>query len=331
MADTKGVGPEGPIQPTGSREKRLPSDPEAFQKKLEKAGETDPEQKKKRRQREEEAEEISDKMKEAQKAGRTKDTIAPFEISKKLTAKPSLEKGSPTAGASHLEAPPLTDEIDTESLFWEEEEFEMPPPSEEKGAANAKGGVAPFKGGALEKAGTSEEVEVSPLSMEEAKKKQAKEEEAAALAKAAEGVITQPPAPTAEITAPPPLTGASPFAQLSPAVLALFEKIAGVMTVMTQSGVTETTVSLTSNQFQGSPFFGAEIVIREYSTAPKQFNVEVRGTVEAVAQFQAHIPYMESAFRSGKYNFGIHRIETSVKKIEEEPVSRDKKDKEKEG
>ena len=55
MGSAKQVsGPEGPIQPTGVREKRLPSDAEAFQKALDKVGEADPEQKKKQRQKEEE-------------------------------------------------------------------------------------------------------------------------------------------------------------------------------------------------------------------------------------------------------------------------------------
>ena len=106
--------------------------------------------------------------------------------------------------------------------------------------------------------------------------------------------------------------------------------MAGVMTVMTQSGITETSISLTSDQFSGSHFYGAEIVIREYSTAPKQFNIEVRGSAAAVAQFQGSIPYIESAFRTGNYKFGIHRLETSILRIEDEPVSGEKEDNEKE-
>ena len=334
MADTKSVGPEGPVQPTGSREKRLPSDAEAFQKKLEKAGEADPEQKKKRRQQEEEVEEISDKMKEAKKAARTKDMIAPFEIGKKLAAKPSLDKGAPTAETVSAQiTPPMAEEIDAETQFWEEDEFELPPTeaiSEEKGAPpTAHKPFASKEAPPLEKEGKKGEVEVAPISIEEAKKKRGeKEEKEAALKPPSEEVITAPPPPLPEITPPSPPTETTPYAQLSPAVLALFERIAGVMTVMTQSGVTETTVSLTSDQFKSSPFYRAEIVIREYSSAPKQFNIEVRGNAEAVAQFQANIPYLESTFRTGKYNFGIHRLETSIQKIEEEPVSRDKEDKE---
>ena len=332
MADTKGVGPGGPVQPTGATGKRLPSDPDAFQKKLEKAGETDPEQKKKRRQQEEEIEELTDKMKEAKKADRTKDTIAPFETGKKLAAKPSLNKGAPTAETVAANVPPPTDEIDTESQFWEEDEFEVPPlqnaEEEGKGAAT-KGPIGPKEGAPLEKVGKKGEADVTALSIEDAKKKSAKEEAAAATTKKpSEEMIAAPPTATPEISAPPPPTEATPYAQLSPAVLALFEKIAGVMTVMSQSGITETTVSLTSDNFKGSRFFGAEIVIREYSSAPKQFNIVVRGSAEAVAQFQANIPNMEAAFRAGKYNFGIHRLETSVKRIEDEPVSRDKEDKE---
>lgn len=335
MANTKGVGPEGPIQPTGSREKRLPSDPEAFQKKLDKAGETDPEEKKKRRQKEEETEEITDKMKEADKAARTKDMIAPFEINTVLSAKPSLDKGAPTtAAASGPITPPLTNELDDETQFWEEEDFDVLSqsttlPKEQRAAIATPQGS---KGGAvhLEKGGKKGEAHVAPLSFEEALRKRGEKE--------SKGVITSPlfsdkmataPIVAAPDIAPPPtLIEATPYAHFSPAVLALFERLVGVMTVMTQSGVTETTISLSSDQFKSSSFFGSEIVIREYSTAPKQFNVEVRSNPEAAAQFQANIPNMELAFRNGKYNFGIHRLETSIKRIEDEPVSRDKKDKE---
>lgn len=332
MANTKGVGPEGPIQPTGAREKRLPSDPEAFQKKLEKAGETDPEQKKKRRQQEEEVEELSDKMKEAAKAAKSKDLIAPFEVGKTLSAKPSTVKGSPVAESTTAEvAPPPTEEIDTETQFWEEGEFELP---EEAGLPSEKlplppGQFIPSKGELLlakEKKGP--EAEVAPLSFEEAKRKRLEEQAKEAAIKAAPLEMLGVPTASAPTITPPPST-VTPYAQLSPTVLALFERIAGVMTVMTQSGVSETTVSLTSAQFKSSIFYGTEIVIREYSTAPKQFNVEVRGSEEAVALFQANIPYIESSFRTGNYNFGIHRLETSIKRIEEEPVKGDKEDKEK--
>lgn len=333
MASTKGVGPEGPIQPTGAREKRVPSDPDAFQKKLEKAGETDPEQKKKRRQQEEVVEELSDKMKEAAKAAKSKDMIAPFEVGKTLSAKPSTLKGVPVAETTgEAVAPPPSEELDTETQFWEEGEFELPkePAQPSEKLPLPPGQLIPSKGGlpgAKEEKGL--EVEVSPLSFEEAKRKRSEEKAKEAALKAAPLEMPGAPVAFAPEIAPPPPSEVTPYAQLSPTVLALFERIAGVMTVMTQSGVTETTVSLTSASFKSSVFYGAEIVIREYSTAPKQFNVEVRGSEEAVAQFQANIPYIESSFRTGNYNFGIHRLETSIKRIEEEPVKGDKEDQEK--
>ena len=340
MTDT--IGPKGPILPTGSREKRIPSDPEAFQKKLEKADKTDPDQKKKRRQEEEEVLELTDKMKEADKAARPKDTIAPFEANTKLATKPSLDKGAPTSEAASAQiTPPPTDEIDTETQFWEEEELKLPQqpaaaPEETKPTAKAplgaKEGPPPLEKEGAPPLGKKAEAEAAPLSFEEAMRKRGEKEDkgAAAPALSHEAMAAAPLPPAPEITPPPAPVETSSYAHLSPAVLALFERIAGVMTVMTQSGVTETTVSLTSDQFKSSHFFGAEIVIREYSTAPKQFNIEVRGNEEAVAQFQANIPNLESAFRTGKYNFGIHRLETSIKRIDDKPVAREKEDKEKE-
>ncbi len=397
MGDTERVGPQGPLQPSGAREKRLPFEPEAFQKKLEKASEADPEQKKKRRQKEEEVEEVTDIIKEAAKKTRTKDTFAPFEVKKGLSPKASLSRGSPKVEKTPpQEIPPPTDELDADSMFWDEGEIhleerpplpiekellpptvekekpplpiekgalplptekEIPPPTVEKeklplpiekGAlplptekerlpptvekeAPIRGAIAPpAKPAPAPSAAEELKVFVPPLKVEEAKRKKGVKEEVQALPSPIEEVAAPPTLAPPLIAPPPPVVETTPYMQLPPQALALFEKMVGVMTVMVQSGVRETTFTLTAEPFKGSHFFGAEVVIREYSTAPMQYNVELKGSQEAVAQFQANIPYMESALRTGGYNFGIHRIETSLKRIEEEPVSREKKERERE-
>lgn len=118
------------------------------------------------------------------------------------------------------------------------------------------------------------------------------------------------PAPPQEITAPVPLT--APYLHLSTAMLDLFDRMVGVLTVMDSSGIKETTIHLTAPQYATSVFFGAEIVLTEYSTAPKTFNIELKGSPQAMALFQGNANELAAAFQGGNYSFRINRIETSL-------------------
>jgi hypothetical protein len=111
-----------------------------------------------------------------------------------------------------------------------------------------------------------------------------------------------PPAPTLE-TLPP-------YAHLDPQVMELFDRMAGVMTVMQTSGITETTITLNAPQFASSVFFGTQIIIQEFSTAPKAFNIQLNGTPQAVALFQGNADDLMAAFQAGNYNFRVNRLET---------------------
>ncbi|PWU13341.1 MAG: hypothetical protein C5B45_06235 [Chlamydiae bacterium] len=97
----------------------------------------------------------------------------------------------------------------------------------------------------------------------------------------------------------------------------LFDRIAGVMTVMDLSGITTTELTLSGEEFASSVFYGARITITEYSTAPKAFNVQLSANPEAVALFQGNMPNLLANFASGNYTFRIHRLETNV---EERPL-----------
>lgn len=97
----------------------------------------------------------------------------------------------------------------------------------------------------------------------------------------------------------------------------LFDRMAGVMTVMELSGTTETELTLSGEEFASSVFYGARITITEYSTAPKAFNVQLSANPEAVALFQGNMPNLLANFASGNYAFRIHRLETNV---EERPL-----------
>ena len=115
---------------------------------------------------------------------------------------------------------------------------------------------------------------------------------------------TTPPSPT------------PPYAYLHPQVLELFERMVGVMTIATYNGATETTISLNSPQFASSVFYGAQIIIREYSTAPKVFNIELLGNEQAIELFQGNAEDLMAAFQSGNYTFRVNQLQTGLLRSE---------------
>jgi hypothetical protein len=124
-----------------------------------------------------------------------------------------------------------------------------------------------------------------------------------------------------------PLPFFSPFSNtsstvqssLSPQIQALFEKMASTMIVMETSGETETTLFLDGPQFASSVFFGTKITIREFSTAPKAFNVEIVASPVAINTIDPCKNDLLSAFQNSHFNFSIHRFETYLHN-EERPV-----------
>jgi hypothetical protein len=109
---------------------------------------------------------------------------------------------------------------------------------------------------------------------------------------------------------PPASATPAPYIYLHPTVLEYFERSVSTITVMMSTGVTETTVSL--HEQSNSIFAGAKITIREFSTAPKAFNIEFTANPEAVAIFQSNVDDLMAAFQSGGYNFKVNRIETRI-------------------
>ncbi|MCI0381458.1 MAG: hypothetical protein L0207_00165 [Chlamydiae bacterium] len=109
---------------------------------------------------------------------------------------------------------------------------------------------------------------------------------------------------------------------LPPQMIELFERMVGVMTVMNLSGITETTIHLTSPQFSNSIFYGSQIVISEFTTAPKAFNVEFKGSPQSIALIQRYSPEILATFAAGNYNFSVNRIETSLLGAGKPPVKK---------
>jgi hypothetical protein len=111
--------------------------------------------------------------------------------------------------------------------------------------------------------------------------------------------------------APPQASETLPsYTNLHPQVMEIFDRMVGVMTVMNMTGMTETTLTLNAPQFASSVFFGTQIIIQEYSTAPQAFNIQLNGTPQAVALFQGNVDDLMAAFQAGNYNFRVNRLET---------------------
>lgn len=126
----------------------------------------------------------------------------------------------------------------------------------------------------------------------------------------------------AELPTPPPFLGASaPFslesaaASLAPLHSSLplaMEKMIGTLILMHCTGETHTTLCLDQPQFANSPFFGTQITIKEFSTAPKAFNIEIISNPASLLSIQKGSETLLSLFAKGDFGFSVHRLEISA-------------------
>lgn len=141
--------------------------------------------------------------------------------------------------------------------------------------------------------------------------------------------------PVAALTGPSEGTSKAASSQsiaLSAEIEALFEKMAGTMLLLSSSNETETTLFLDTPQFDHSPFYGTRITIKEFSTAPRAFNVEIATSSVALAHLNAHKSALLAAFAKGDFNFSIGRLDTEIQQADrplfhrKEAVSKDKEE-----
>jgi hypothetical protein len=104
---------------------------------------------------------------------------------------------------------------------------------------------------------------------------------------------------------------------ISPAIAAaqiseLFKEMVGAMTHSMETGIQETVLTLDAPQFSKSLFYGAKITITEYSTAPKIYNIQFSASPEAVKVFQVSAAELLAAFKNGKFDFEVNRIDTEL-------------------
>jgi hypothetical protein len=125
------------------------------------------------------------------------------------------------------------------------------------------------------------------------------------------------PSITAETHSTPSIEAASSLSRSTLEIEALFEKMASTMLVMTSTEESETTLYLDSPQFSSSAFFGTRITIKEFSTAPKIFNIEIASHPSALNLLTTHKDALLAAFESHKLPFAVHRLDTELHGIED--------------
>lgn len=344
MADVSRItGPTGPKEP--NKDKRL-ADEQKFKElmKVQKVGEVDEEQKKKRKRKDEaETESKADTDEAAAAQARAKPPLeGPPQKSLKIDGPSAPAKATPPPAPPPAQTPPPeeTNYMEEESFMdtlpsadlssqkGQGEETTQPPPAppaehkptpRDKKAEGAKiraassAKEADLRAAALRKKKAEDEAaevsQSSPTPLQQEGKKGGKEKKT----EEAHGVSGMQPGVAAPLTGTPSTpTAPAPYTQLHPMVLDLFERMVGVMTVMSTAGITETTVTLSSPQYANSVFFGAQIIIKEYSTAPKAFNIQIITNAQGAALVQAYADDLMAAFRTGNYNFKVNRLEAGL-------------------
>ncbi|MBI2811214.1 MAG: hypothetical protein HYX67_10345 [Candidatus Melainabacteria bacterium] len=185
--------------------------------------------------------------------------------------------------------------------------FEQMGKGGEKGSGQGEKKAEELAEEEAEALGTGAPGQPTPFSqaMEEGKTKKVEDKDAAGLTGAP--VSGEPLVAPQALPAPESLPA---YTTLTPQVMEMFDRMVGVMTVMNMTGMTETVITLNSPQFASSVFFGSQIIIQEFSTAPKAFNIQLNGSQQAVALFQGNTDDLMAAFQAGNYNFRVNRLET---------------------
>jgi hypothetical protein len=168
------------------------------------------------------------------------------------------------------------------------------------------------KPGGVEEVEAEEQIitPITPLPSSDYIQKEKKEEEGAIEGiSGAAGQMAPPPAPIPSPEAAAPI---NPYAYLHPDVMDLFDRMVGVISVMSTGGVTETVVTLNTPKFASSVFFGSQIIIHEYTSAPLAYNIQINGTPEALSLFQGNVDDLMAAFQYGNYAFRVNRLETGL-------------------
>ncbi|MFZ4773052.1 MAG: hypothetical protein ACOYK9_03575 [Chlamydiia bacterium] len=118
----------------------------------------------------------------------------------------------------------------------------------------------------------------------------------------------QTPPMVVEQATGPSLSSSPAYAQFSPQMFALFQKLVGMMTVMQFQGKTTTSITLNIPQ---SALNGAKIQIEHFDTAPHSFNIQFFGSPESQQIFSANLSGLEQQLKTTLPQFDI-RVRTPL-------------------
>ena len=315
MADVTKI--PGPVPNEPSRESRqIKPGTDKFKDlmKIDKSGERE----KKKKKRQEESEEDTkaelrtgsatpDKVSEAKKPAEFKKIQAVGESEKRQSM---AQKRAEESAAAEEAAAAQANQKKIESLNLEKIE---PSSVEKKGATAYQGKIEQEeiieeKTAAVEE---KEEQKAATLRREVKKETTAPSTQAVVPATTTLGPLFIAPAPEV----------APAYTQLNNEMLALFEKMLSQIFIMQANGINETTIHLNTPEFASSIFAGAQIVIKEYSTAPLAFNIEFLGSPQNSLYFEQNIASLRAAFASEDRKYSINRIESRLLSKKEKEIA----------
>jgi len=313
MADLTNIS--GPVPNEPHREAREIKPGTGKFKELMKVGESGEQEKKKKKQKAESEEETkaelrtgsstADKAAEAKKAAEFKKIQAVGESEKRQSM--AQKRSEETVAAEETAAEVNRKKIESLNL----EKIETAP-VEKKGSPSYEGQIEQkeVEEEKIEAVEQKKELEATTLKKQEKKETKSPDQPYAAPAASTLGPLFIPPAPSVSPV----------YTQLSPEVLAIFEKMISQIFIMQMSGVNETVLHLNTPEFSSSIFAGAQIVIKEYSTAPLIFNIEFLGSPQNTLYFEQNIASLRAAFASEDRKYSINRIESRLLTKKEKPL-----------
>ncbi len=101
-------------------------------------------------------------------------------------------------------------------------------------------------------------------------------------------------------------------ASLPDALAPVYELLIDHLEMLTANGDTDTVITLDAPAFKNSPFYGTKITIREFSTAPKVFNVEIATTATALNLLHAHRHTLQHALNAPQHPFSVHLVQCEL-------------------
>ena len=260
--------------------------------------------------------EAKDLVKASPSPTKEKEIEKPKSIAKETSKKEPSAPGARISPEKKEDAEKLLKEIAPEMPIQPQKPIE-PTKLESKEDKKEKGSITPSS------SLTAVKQEKSPKDNEQ-KQKEDQEDKS----KEGQGVAKiEAPAQTLQA---PQQTQAPAYANLSPQLFELFERMIGLITVEQLKGVTQTTVTI---NMKNSVFDGAQIILDHYSTAPSAFNVTIAANPQAQELLTTNIQNMAASFEASKLSFQVNLkkpilLDEYQALRKKEKVSREKEEKE---